>query len=290
MRSSPSGVSWTLIVPVRDPRTGKSRLGASTALNTAIATDTLNAALACSEVHRLLLISDNSWWISASLINNFRCDVLQQDNGSGLREQDGLTAAVTQGLDYAGFGTTGFNTAGTGSTATVQRQRGNSGLEHVSRGHGTSDRHDPGAVAVMLGDLPSLRPKDLSAALHAGEHLPRGMVSDHFGQGTTLLTCRDAAEARHRPRFGADSAWRHRTAGYQELAIPTSSTLRYDVDTAQDLQVAHAIGLGPATAALLPSPQVSARHAASAPPASQSLPEELAHARAGAATPMEVTS
>ncbi|MGH3997494.1 MAG: 2-phospho-L-lactate guanylyltransferase, partial [Pseudonocardiaceae bacterium] len=52
------------------------------------------------------------------------------------------------------------------------------------------------------------------------------------------------------PRFGADSAATHRATGAHELAGGWPG-LRCDVDTAADLAVAHDLGLGRFTRAVL---------------------------------------
>lgn len=90
----------------------------------------------------------------------------------------------------------------------------------------------------MLGDLPALRPADLTAALRAARLVPRGVVADHTGEGTTLLTTRNMRQDPHTPQFGPGSARLHSEAGYRPLQVPASSSLRRDVDTAADLRAA----------------------------------------------------
>lgn len=213
MRRRRARSGWTLIVPVRDPKTGKSRLESSAALNTAIAADTVSAALACPDIRQVVLVTDDLSWIPESLTSDFRCTVLLQTSTVQEQESSGspLNAAVTQALG------------------------------NVSR-----SGHRACAVAIMLGDLPALHPADLGTALHAAAGMPRGMVSDHLGSGTTLITAGNVAWTSHLPCFGPDSAERHRAAGYRELPVPASSSLRRDVDTAEDLRAVHS-GLGPAT-------------------------------------------
>lgn len=103
--------------------------------------------------------------------------------------------------------------------------------------------------AALLGDLPALRPGDLAAALaSAGTH-ERAVVADAEGTGTTLVTA-----ARGIPlgtAFGGDSYARHLALGCVGLPLPEESTVRRDVDTAAQLQVAAGLGLGPRTSALL---------------------------------------
>jgi 2-phospho-L-lactate guanylyltransferase len=88
-------------------------------------------------------------------------------------------------------------------------------------------------VAVLLGDLPALQPRELSAALALATRHPLSMVPDAAGTGTTLLTA--LAGATHVPAFGAGSAAAHRASGYVPLAVAADSGLRTDVDTVHDL-------------------------------------------------------
>lgn len=105
------------------------------------------------------------------------------------------------------------------------------------------------ARAVLLGDLPSLRPDDLAAALHAAEGMDLGTVPDADGDGTTLVTARPGVDLA--PAFGTDSAAAHRAAGFAPLPIDADSSLRRDVDTVEHLAAAARLGLGPRTALAL---------------------------------------
>lgn len=105
-----------------------------------------------------------------------------------------------------------------------------------------------GAVAVLLGDLPALRPEELAAALEAASRHPRALVADADGVGSVLITALAGVE--HRPAFGGASRAAHLAAGYTELDVPAESGLRRDVDTAAQLETLAAAGrLGPRTAA-----------------------------------------
>lgn len=103
--------------------------------------------------------------------------------------------------------------------------------------------------AALLGDLPSLRPDDLAAALQAAASAPRAVVADAEGTGSTLVTA--SAGVAWTSSFGDGSFARHVASGCEPLEIPDASTLRRDVDTAEQLDAARALGLGPRTAALL---------------------------------------
>jgi 2-phospho-L-lactate guanylyltransferase len=104
-------------------------------------------------------------------------------------------------------------------------------------------------VAALAGDLPALRPAELSAALDgAGKGQgTRAFVADAAGTGTTLLAA--PAGVPLDPRFGPGSAAAHRASGATPLTGDWPG-LRRDVDTGADLAVAAALGLGPATSAL----------------------------------------
>ncbi|MFG6475973.1 2-phospho-L-lactate guanylyltransferase [Microbacterium sp. P06] len=103
--------------------------------------------------------------------------------------------------------------------------------------------------AALLGDLPALRPFDLDTALEAAEAVERGVVADAEGEGSTLVTAR--AGATWISAFGEDSFSRHKLLGCTPLDVPPDSTLRRDVDTAEQLAEASLLGLGARTAAVL---------------------------------------
>lgn len=103
--------------------------------------------------------------------------------------------------------------------------------------------------ALLLGDVPALRPEALSRALAAASEVPRAFVPDASGAGTVLSTARPGIA--HRPRFGTGSRRAHREAGYRELLLPGFASLRADVDTVADLTRVSALRPGRATAAAL---------------------------------------
>ena len=105
------------------------------------------------------------------------------------------------------------------------------------------------AVGALQADLPALTPRELDAALAAAAGRPRAFVADADGTGTVLLVA--APGVALDPRFGAGSAARHAASGAVALAGDWPG-LRRDVDTPADLREATALGLGTATAALLP--------------------------------------
>jgi 2-phospho-L-lactate/phosphoenolpyruvate guanylyltransferase len=118
-----------------------------------------------------------------------------------------------------------------------------------------------GRCAVLLGDLPALRPQDLTAALRqAGQVLTAGrdgvqspqprmvFVPDADDTGTVLLAALSAGAMV--PRFGPGSASAHQAVGAFRLDVDLPR-LRRDVDTPADLRAAMRLGVGPRTLAVL---------------------------------------
>ncbi|SEJ12098.1 2-phospho-L-lactate guanylyltransferase [Demequina mangrovi] len=103
-----------------------------------------------------------------------------------------------------------------------------------------------GPVAVVLGDLPSLRPEDLGEVLEEAALHSRGVVGDAEGEGSTVLT---ASVGRLPASFGPSSLKRHLRAGCADL--DASIRVRADVDTEADVERALTLGVGPHTAAAL---------------------------------------
>jgi 2-phospho-L-lactate guanylyltransferase len=99
-------------------------------------------------------------------------------------------------------------------------------------------------VVVLQGDLPALQSRELSGAVASARAQPRSFVGDRHGTGTSALFAFGVALD---PRFGPDSAERHRDSGAVELTGPWPG-LRCDIDTPDDLIVARRLGVGPQTA------------------------------------------
>ncbi|WP_228808032.1 2-phospho-L-lactate guanylyltransferase [Nocardia otitidiscaviarum] len=117
--------------------------------------------------------------------------------------------------------------------------------------------HGPVELLALQADLPALRPIELSGMLTAAPENRRAVVADHAGTGTVALLVRDGS-APLAPLFGTDSARRHIAAGAVEL-LGDWPGLRQDVDTADDLGRAMALGVGVNTRALLSELGVSRR-------------------------------
>ncbi len=104
--------------------------------------------------------------------------------------------------------------------------------------------------AGLAGDLPAVKPAELTAALAAAAPLGTAFVPDADGTGTTLYAA--APGAQFSPRFGPASRDRHVVTGAVEIGIDLPG-LRRDVDTIEDLRAAIKIGLGANTQTLLAS-------------------------------------
>ncbi|WP_459547291.1 2-phospho-L-lactate guanylyltransferase [Nocardia sp. X0981] len=112
-------------------------------------------------------------------------------------------------------------------------------------------RHGAIGLVALQADLPALRPAELAAVLSAAPRDTRALVTDHAGTGTAALLA--PAGIALRPRFGRDSARRHRAEGAVDLPGEWPG-LRRDVDTPGDLAAVRVLGAGRATAALLDEP------------------------------------
>lgn len=134
--------------------------------------------------------------------------------------------------------------------ALVRRDPGTGLNAAFTRGIRAAMELNPGRpVAAMMSDLASIRPRDVTAALELASLHPLGMLTDKDGTGTTLLSALSPRELV--PRFGLGSARRHREAGHIELDVARGDRMRLDIDTADDLATARALGLGPRAKAVL---------------------------------------
>lgn len=134
--------------------------------------------------------------------------------------------------------------------ALVRRDPGTGLNAAFTRGIRAAMELNPGhPVAAMMTDLAAVRPRDVTGALELAREHPLGMLTDKDGTGTTLITSRAPRELV--PRFGLGSARRHREAGHVELELARGDRMRLDIDTADDLAAARALGLGPRARAVL---------------------------------------
>ncbi|MGW1375570.1 2-phospho-L-lactate guanylyltransferase [Streptomyces sp. NPDC002446] len=119
--------------------------------------------------------------------------------------------------------------------------------------HGASvvrARRPGAAVAALNADLPALRAAELELVLHSASLFPRAFLADASDIGTTLLTATSGVELE--PAFGGASRARHLASGAREIVVPDVPSVRRDVDTAEDLLAALALGVGPHTALQAP--------------------------------------
>ncbi|MGF7235029.1 MAG: 2-phospho-L-lactate guanylyltransferase [Frankia sp.] len=123
----------------------------------------------------------------------------------------------------------------------------------LTHGAGVAERMWPGlGVAALSADLAALAPEQLGRALRAAARHPRAVVADAEGTGTVLLTAGPGVALA--PAFGPASRAAHIDAGAVDLTDLLGSSvpgLRRDVDTADHLAEAVALGAGDRTRAVL---------------------------------------
>ena len=113
----------------------------------------------------------------------------------------------------------------------------------------------PGAgVALLAGDLPAVRSRELEAVLAvAASSADVVCIADREQVGTTMLAARSPAQLH--PAFGAESFARHLALGARTLDLEGLDGLRCDVDDEPALRAAMSLGVGSRTAALLTAPK-----------------------------------
>jgi 2-phospho-L-lactate guanylyltransferase len=121
------------------------------------------------------------------------------------------------------------------------------------------------SVAALNADLPALRSAELELVLAAASAADRAFLADAAGIGTTLLAA--APGIGLAPAFGEASRARHRGSGAQEILLEGVDSVRRDVDTADDLQVALSLGVGPRTAAVMAGLEWATASVTEPPPA-----------------------
>ncbi|MEV6399542.1 2-phospho-L-lactate guanylyltransferase [Streptomyces sp. NPDC051907] len=200
--------AWSLVVPLKPLVLAKSRLAAA-------AGDALRPALA------LAFALDT---VAAALACPSVRDVavVTDDPAAGV-ELAALGARIVPDAPAAGL---------------------NAALAHGARA--VRGRRPAAPVAALNADLPALRPAELARVLARASAFPRAFLADATGIGTTLLSAAPGAELR--PAFGGPSRRRHSASGAVEILLAGVDSVRQDVDTADDLKAALALGVGPRTA------------------------------------------
>lgn len=205
------GGGWCLVVPLKPLARAKSRLGAT-------AGDAVRPGLALSFAQDTVA--------AAVACPAVRSVVVVTDDRLAARELSALGAWTVPDAPGRGL---------------------NAALKHGA----AAVRGEPGGaeapVAALGADLPALRPGELRRVLTAAAHHPRAFLPDAAGLGTTLLSALPGVALS--PLFGGPSRARHGASGAVELQVDDVWSVRRDVDTAEDLRAALALGVGPHTAA-----------------------------------------
>ncbi len=116
----------------------------------------------------------------------------------------------------------------------------------------SAEQADPSVpLAVVVADLPALRPQSMAQVLQLALRHRQATVDDVDERGTTVLTARDPVDLQ--PHFGDRSAAAHRRTG--AVLLSAGVDVRSDVDTIEGLRRGQRLGLGPHTSALLAETQ-----------------------------------
>ncbi|MFD6795675.1 MULTISPECIES: 2-phospho-L-lactate guanylyltransferase [Prauserella salsuginis group] len=228
----------TLLVPMKPPHVGKSRLRGALASPVSPGSPD-GAGMRAAEVHTSLVLALARDTVSAAL-DTPGVDRVVVVTG----DVDALTPLAELGAEIVDDrGAPDLNTALRAAEPLV---RAPCGVAAGPPGAG-GDRGDRGVVGALQADLPALRSSDLAAALAEADGR-RAFTADRHGTGTTLLL--SAPGEPLAPDFGPGSAHAHARSGAVALTTAAAS-LRSDVDTPSDLRHARTLGLGPSTTELL---------------------------------------
>ena len=205
-----AAISWTVVIPVKGAPAAKTRLGPA--------------------------VADDA---RAMLARAFALDTIAAALAAG-----SVARVIVVGDDPALAGEAEFLAEPVDGPRSLGRAIAH-GIAHAQAGLEGPSRQ--GGIAVLLGDLPALRPDELDAALEAAARHPLAFVRDADSTGTTLATATPRATA-FEPQFGPDSAARHAAAGFVELAASDLTGLTRDVDTVDALEAVLHHGVGDHTA------------------------------------------
>ena len=255
MSTHQPAVTWTVVVPVKVTSQAKTRLAGDLSptqrveLVRAMVVDTVAAARATPTVDRVVVVTDDPD-VVADLSADRAAGTDAERRADPSAEPAGVTSADRPADSSA------QRPGWCASLDVVPEPSPAAGLNAAIRAGVASARSGASlaavSVAVLLGDLPALRPGDLGAALEVASEHHRAVVTDADGSGTTLLTARSGVELH--PAFGPGSAAEHVARGHVVLdvaEVPAVSGLRQDVDLARDLAAVAALGPGPRTTEVL---------------------------------------
>lgn len=178
----PNDTSFVVLLPVKPPAVGKSRLGtlpdeARIRLATAFARDTIVAASACPAVARVMVVTDDVDF--AALAATAGCAVLP----------DGVTGDLNGTL--------------------------------VQAAHECARRWPGSGLVALCADLPALRPDDLAAALAEVPTAGAAYVGDATGSGTTMYAARSLPDFRPQFGIDSAARHRRDGALPIEAALPS---------------------------------------------------------------------
>lgn len=162
---------WTVVIPVRDPHRGKSRLGMPRSIALAIAEDTVAATIAADLVSRVVVVTDSPAWAE-----RLGVDLV-------LQRSPGLSGAIRDGLGAIPGGAAAVLL---GDVAALRSEDLTEALESarwVDRGY-VPDHEGTGTVLITALKKTLHRPRfgPSSAAAHASQ----GYQRLHVREASTL--------------------------------------------------------------------------------------------------------
>jgi 2-phospho-L-lactate guanylyltransferase len=255
---------WIVLVPVKPAHLAKSRLrgavpaGRHEDLVRAMALDTIGAAV---EVARVVVVTGDEPLRRA--LAGLDVTVLPDPGrlNDALSRSAIAVGARVNALRRHDAVEPGRRPLGRGHLVGARRRALSPGFAVGPAGPALAPGHDVVArdcvagpehgIAALLADLPALRPAELRDALDTAATLAtQTFLPDRAGTGTTLLAA--PAGCAFTPRFGVGSARAHEVLAKRLIEPPGGwPGLRTDVDTADDLRRAAALGVGKRTAAVL---------------------------------------
>ena len=164
---------WTLIVPIRNPKTGKSRLGLGQTVAEALALDTLAAVGATANVARTIVVTDDRAWTGS--LPPF-AEILVQ-------RRSGLGAAIDEAVAAAGGPQIAIMLGDLPALMPEDLAEALGQACTVSRGL-VSDRHGNGSTLITALDVGTHQPAFGHGS--AARHRERGYVDLEIAPDSTL--------------------------------------------------------------------------------------------------------
>jgi 2-phospho-L-lactate guanylyltransferase len=154
--------AWTVVIPIRDPQSGKSRLGLPPSIAAAIAADTVAAAVEAHLVSRVVVVTDSPSWalhLGVELV---------------LQHSPGLDGAIRDGLEAVPSGAVAVLVGDVAALRPADLTEALESARWVDRGY-VPDHEGVGTVLITAQKHSLHRPRFgvESAAAHASQGYQR---------------------------------------------------------------------------------------------------------------------